>query len=114
MRHLKILTAIAIASFLFISCKNSKSKELTVPRDASSIVYLDGASITSKADWKDLLQADWFRRQKQMVTDSFDKQLTDDPEKSGVDLKSDFIYFTHKRDFIVYTVFEGNLKRAAD
>jgi len=114
MNYLKILSAITIASFLFISCKNSKSKELPVPKDASMVVYLDGASITSKADWKDLLQADWFRRQKQMATDSFDKQLIEDPEKSGVDLKSDFIYFTHKRDFITYSVFEGRLKSAAD
>lgn len=114
MRYLKILSAIIIASFLFISCKNSKSKELPVPKDASMVIYLDGASITSKADWKDLLQADWFRRQKQMTKDSFDKQLIEDPEKSGVDLKSDFIYFTHKKDFITYSVFEGNLKSADD
>ncbi|MBO9682378.1 MAG: DUF4836 family protein, partial [Flavisolibacter sp.] len=98
MNYLKILSAIVVASFLFISCKNSKSKALPVPKDASMVVYLDGASITSKADWKDLLQADWFRRQKRMTTDSFDKQLIEDPERSGVDLKSDFIYFTHKRD----------------
>jgi hypothetical protein len=114
MKYLKILSAIVIASFLFISCKNSKSKALPVPKDASMVVYLDGASITSKADWKDLLQADWFRRQKRMTTDSFDKQLIEDPERSGVDLKSDFIYFTHKRDFITYSVFEGNLKSVAD
>lgn len=114
MRYLKILSAIAIASFLFTSCKNSNSKELPIPKDASTIVYLDGASITSKADWKDLLQADWFRRRKQMTTDSFDKQLIEDPERSGVDLKSDFIYFTHKRDFVTYSVFEGALKSAAD
>jgi hypothetical protein len=114
MRYVKILSAIAIASFLLISCENSKSKELNVPKEASMVVYLDGASITSKADWKDLLQADWFRRQKQMTKDSFDKQLLEDPEKSGVDLKSDFIYFMHKRDFITYSVFQGNLKSSSD
>jgi hypothetical protein len=114
MSYLKILSAITVACFVLISCKNSKNRELTVPKDASIVVYLDGKSITSKADWKDLLQADWFRRQKQMTKDSFDKQLIEDPEKSGVDLKSDFIYFTHKRDFITYSVFEGNLKSASD
>jgi hypothetical protein len=114
MRYLKILSAIAIASSFFISCKNSKGKELNVPKEASMVVYLDGASITSKADWKDLLQADWFRRQKQMTKDSFDRQLLEDPEKSGVDLKSDFIYFMHKRDFITYSVFQGNLKSSSD
>jgi len=114
MNYLKILSAIGIAAFVFISCRNSKTKDLTVPKDASTVVLINGASINSKASWNDLMQADWFRRRKQMTTDSFDKQLMEDPEKSGVDLKSDFIYFTHKRDFTTYSVFEGTLKDVSD
>ena len=72
------------------------------------------SAINSKASWNDLMQADWFRREKQMTTDSFDKQMLEDPEKSGVDLKSDFIYFTHKRDFTTYSVFEGTIKDVSD
>src|SRR6476659_8800093 len=104
MKHLKILSAIAIASLLFVSCRSSKNKELTVPADASTIVRLNGSSINSKADWSDLLKADWFRREKQMSTDSFDRQIMQDPERSGVDLKSDFVYFSHKRDLVRYSV----------
>ena len=114
MNHLKILSAIVIASFLFVSCKNSKNKELTVPKDVSTVVHINGASITSKANWNDLIQADWFRRERQMTTDSFDKQLMEHPEQSGVNLKSDFIYFSHKKDFVTYSVFEGKLKDASD
>ncbi|MGZ3851892.1 MAG: DUF4836 family protein [Flavisolibacter sp.] len=114
MKHLKILSAIAIASLLFVSCRSSKNKELTVPADASTVVRLNGSSINSKADWNDLLKADWFRREKQVSTDSFDKQIMEDPERSGVDLKSDFVYFTHKRDFVRYSVFEGQLKSSSD
>jgi hypothetical protein len=113
MNYFKIFFAFASVSFLFVSCK-SKNNELTIPEDASTVVVLHGASITSKANWNDLIQADWFRREKQMTTDSFDKQLMEHPEQSGVDLKSDFIYFTHKRDFITYSVFEGKLKSASD
>lgn len=113
MKHVKILSVIIISSFLFASCKN-KNKELTVPKDATTVVVFHGASITSKAGWNDLIQAGWFRREKQMTTDSFDKQLLEHPEQSGVDLKSDFIYFSHKRDFISYSVFEGKLKSASD
>lgn len=114
MNYLKFFLAIVLTSFLFVSCGNSKNKELTVPKDVSMVVHLDGASITSKADWNDLIQADWFRRQKQMSTDSFDKQIMEHPEKSGIELKSDFIYFTQKKDFVTYLVFEGKLKSAAD
>jgi len=114
MKHLKILSAIAIASLLFVSCRSSKNKELTVPADASTIVRLNGSSINSKADWNDLLKADWFRREKQMSTDSFDRQIMQDPERSGVDLKSDFVYFSHKRDLVRYSVFEGQLKSVTD
>jgi len=114
MHYLKILSAIAIASSVFISCRNSKTKDLTVPKDASTVVVINGAAIDSKGGWNDLMQADWLRREKQMTTDSFDKKLLEDPEKSGVDLKSDFIYFTHKRDFITYSVFEGTIKDVSD
>jgi len=113
MRYFKILSALLIASLFFVSCKNSK-KGLTVPKDAITIIHIDGASLTSKADLKDLIKADWYRREKQMITDSFDKQLMEDPEKSGVDLKSDFIYFAHKKDFTTYSVFEGGLKSPSD
>jgi hypothetical protein len=114
MHYLKILSAIAVAASLFTSCRNAKTKDLTVPKDASTVVVINGAAIDSKASWNDLMQADWLRREKQMETDSFDKQLLEDPEKSGVDLKSDFIYFTHKRDFTTYSVFEGTIKDVSD
>ena len=113
MNYFKIIFAFSIVSFLFVSCK-SKNNELTIPTDASTVVRLNGASITSKADWNDLIKADWFRREKQMNTDSFDKQLMEHPEQSGIELKSDFIYFTHKKDFTTYSVFEGKLKNASD
>ena len=113
MNYFKIIFAFSIVSFLFVSCK-SKNNELTIPKDASTVVRLNGASITSKADWNDLIKADWFRREKQINTDSFDKQLMEHPEQSGIELKSDFIYFTHKKDFTTYSVFEGKLKNASD
>lgn len=113
MKYFRILSAVAAASLLFASCKN-ESKELTVPKEASSVVHLNGASITSKANWNDIIKADWFRREKQMTTDTFDKQLMEHPEQSGIELKSDFIYFTHKKDFTTYSVFEGKLKSASD
>jgi hypothetical protein len=113
MNYFKIVFAFVIVSFLFVSCK-SKNSELTVPKDASTVVHLNGASITSKANWDDLIKADWFRNEKQMSADSFDKELMEHPEQSGVELKSDFIYFTHKKDFTTYSVFEGKLKSAPD
>jgi hypothetical protein len=114
MKHLQLLSAIAIASLLFISCGSSGNKELMVPKDASTVVRLNGSSINSKASWNDLLQADWFRREKQVSSDSFDKVIMQHPEKSGVNLESDFVYFTHKRDFINYSVFEGQVKDHTD
>jgi hypothetical protein len=113
MKHLHVVSAIAIASILFASC-GSPNKQLTVPKDASTVVRLNGSSINSKANWNDLLQADWFRREKQVSSDSFDKVIMQDPAKSGVNLQSDFVYFTHKRDFINYSVFEGEVKNRGD
>jgi len=114
MKHLKILSAIVIASLVFVACGSSKNRALTVPSDASTVVRLNGSAINSKASWKDLLQADWFRREKQVSSDSFDKQIMENPEQSGVNLESDFVYFTQKRDFINYSVFEGQLRNSTD
>lgn len=113
MNYFKIILAFATVSLFFVSCSN-KNNELTVPKDVSTVVRLNGASITSKANWNDLIQADWFRRDKQINTDSFDRQLMEHPEQSGIELKSDFIYFTHTKDFIAYSAFEGKLRNASD
>lgn len=114
MKQIKILTAV-ITVFFFASCRNAENKELMVPKDAITVVHINGASISSKASWKDLSQTDWFRKQKQRTTNSYDQQLMEDPEKSGVDLKSDFVYFTQKKGFrTIYSVFEGKLKNVSD
>lgn len=110
MRYVKLVSVIAAsASLLITSCHRSKNNGLPVPQDASSVVRISGASLSSKANWNDLIRADWFSKQLN-AKDSFDKQLIEHPDQSGMNLKSDFVLFTHKKDLVSYSVFEGSLK----
>lgn len=112
MNYAKTLTIIATAvSCLFLSCKHSKNAELAVPKDASAIVHFNGATITAKANWSNLLQTIWTMDEKEM--NSADKQLIEHPESSGIDLKNDFVYFTRQQGFSNYTALEGKLKESS-
>lgn len=110
MKRSLILTAAAIAVFL-VSCKNSTSG-LPIPKDAMMIVHINGSSLTSKLSWKEVQATDWFKDAYQKEEDTLQKALMDDPEKSGINIKSDFAFFMRKQGAGGYLVFEGKLKDA--
>lgn len=100
--------------FLFISsCKNSGVNGLAIPKDASMVVHFNGASLTSKLSWDEIKQADWFKENINEEKDEYKKKLLNDPEASGVNIKSDFVYFQNKAGNGEYGAFLGNIKDAA-
>jgi hypothetical protein len=110
MRHTPILIA-AIIAICFVSCKNSTTG-LPVPKDASMVVHINASSLTSKLPWKDIQASDWFKDAYSKEEDSLTKKLMDDPGNSGIDVKSDFVFFMRKQNNGGYVVFEGKLKDA--
>ena len=112
---LKLLTAtVFVATLFFVSCKNSGTANLAIPKDAAMIVHIDAKSLTSKLTWKEIQGSEWFKEMSSEARDSFQKKLLEDPSNSGIDIKSDFVFFMKPQGKGTYMVFEGNLKSAAD
>ncbi|MFL5741768.1 MAG: DUF4836 family protein [Flavisolibacter sp.] len=108
------LSAVVLSTLLFFSCKNEGTKGLPIPKDASLIVHIDGSSLASKLSWKDIQQTQWFQDMSKKEQDSTTQKLLSDPEASGVDAKSDFVFFMKQQGTGSYFVFEGKLKDAKD
>jgi hypothetical protein len=111
MKRLPLLTAF-IAVLLF-SCKDNGVEGLPVPKDALLVVHVNTSSLTSKLSWKEIKETDWFKEMSSKQHDSLAQQIFADPETSGVDVKSDFVYFMKKQGRGGYMAVEGKLKDAA-
>jgi hypothetical protein len=111
MKRLPLLAAI-IAVILF-SCKDKGVEGLAVPKDALLVVHVNTSSLTSKLSWKEIQETDWFKEMASKQHDSLAQKIFADPQASGVDTKSDFIYFMKKQGRGGYMTIEGKLKDAA-
>src|SRR5829696_8770636 len=100
------------AVFLVVSCGKNKTA-MKIPKDAAVVLHVNASSISSKLSWKEIQASNWFQKLYKQEEDSLTLQLMDDPEKSGIDVKSDMVYFMKKRNTGGYIVFEGKLKDAA-
>ncbi len=116
MKRLPILTVVALfATVFFVSCKNSGGgSDLPIPKDAAMVFYLNTSSLTSKLSWDEIKQSSWFQESYKKESDSFSKKIMDNPEASGVDMKSDFAFFLRQRGNGGYMVVEGKIKDAGD
>jgi hypothetical protein len=114
MKFRPILTAVAFASVVFVSCKNSGTSGLPIPKDAAVVVHINSSSLTSKLSWKEIRETNWFREMSRDQKDSLSRQIMENPEASGVDVKSDFAYFMKSTAHGGYMVFEGKIKNAGD
>jgi hypothetical protein len=110
MKRIPLLTAIALATVFFVSCKNGGKSDLAIPKDAFLVLQINTSSLTSKLSWKEIKETNWFRDMAKDEQDSVTKKILENPETSGVDLKSDFAYFIRKQGTGGYGVFEGKIK----
>ncbi len=106
-RSLLILSGIAL---LFASCGNKGGKSgLLVPKDASMVIHINSASLSSKLSWDEIRQTNWFKKASAKATDSLAQQLLADPSRSGIDTKSDFVLYLKKHGRSGYFVLEGSV-----
>ena len=109
MKKTPFLTAAALGLVFLVSCKNSTTG-LPVPKDAAMVVHINSSSLTSKLSWNEIKQTNWFQELQKDADDSLAKKLMDNPDASGIDVKSPFVFFIKKQGNGGYVVFEGNLK----
>ncbi|MBL7756188.1 MAG: DUF4836 family protein, partial [Chitinophagaceae bacterium] len=113
---LRSLVLLAAASLLlFTACKNSKSPDLLVPKEALMAIHINLESLSSKLSWEEVSKTNWFQDiAKEASTDSVAKQLLAQPAQSGVNTsKSQTFFIASSKPRSFYTGFEGSLKDAA-
>ena len=108
---LKNLLTIGLVAFVISSCGN-KSADLLIPKDAALVIHINANSLGSKLSWNDIKNTEWFSMASREKTDEFEKKLLENPENSGIDLKSDMYFFMKPSGRNIYIAFQGKLKDA--
>jgi hypothetical protein len=110
-QSLLILSACAL---LLASCGNKGGNSgLLVPKDASMVVHINSSSLSSKISWDEIRQTNWFKEMSMDNTDTTARQLLENPASSGIDAKSDFVFYMRKQGGGGYCIFTGSLTDAA-
>ncbi len=116
MKRIPFLTLAAFAAvFLLASCGNKGGKsDLHIPKDAMFVMYVKTSSLTSKLSWDEIKSSEWFKEAYQENRDSLEKKIMENPEASGIDMKSDFAMYMKKQGKSGLMVVEGKIKNAKD
>lgn len=113
-RFLSFLAVAIIAVVFFSSCSKTNKQGRYIPAAAGFVMIVNGDALQAKLPWEEIKKNDWFKK---MSTDSsmpaFAKSILDNPENSGVNVKSDLILFIVKDSMGSYTAVEGFVKDEA-
>ena len=114
MRQKPLFLLLSLSALLFAaSCKKGGKTGLLVPKDAALVVHINSASLSSKLSWEEISQTDWFKEMSKEATDSTAQKMLKDPGQSGIDTKSDLVFYMKRQGRGGYIVFEGTVKDAA-
>ncbi|MGB3007818.1 MAG: DUF4836 family protein [Chitinophagaceae bacterium] len=106
---LKSLPLIFTSMLLIIFSSCSKKTNVPVPQDAFFVLHVDGASLNAKLSWDEIKQSEWFKKAKEEVKDELAKTILDNPEESGINIKSDAYIFMSARGKGGYAAVTCNL-----
>ncbi|WP_462221325.1 DUF4836 family protein [Ferruginibacter sp.] len=106
-----LLTVFSV--LIFASCTKTNKEGKFIPKNAAIAVLVNGASLSTKLPWNDVKQNELF---KQMYADTsipaFVKQALDNPDNSGIDTKTDLLFFAQKDTIGGIVAFTGTIKDA--
>jgi len=111
-----LLLALSIVLVIVsVSCNKADKTGLLVPKDAAVVVHLNLESLSSKLSWDEIKSTTWFREMEKedQSSDTLHKQLLQDPSMSGIDSKSNIIFFMKRVGKGGYFSVVGGLKDAA-
>jgi hypothetical protein len=110
-RFLSFFAAAMLAAILFSSCSSKTNKiGRNIPATAGIVFHLNGESITSKLPWEEVKQNDLFKKMSADTSvPAFAKAVLENPETSGINVKSDLIMFLVKDSLGGYTAIEGSI-----
>lgn len=108
-RFLSFFAAAMLAAILFSSCSSKTNKiGRNIPATAGIVIHLNGESLTSKLPWAEVKQNDLFKKMSADTSvPAFAKTVLENPETSGINVKSDLVLFLVKDSLGGYTAVEG-------
>jgi hypothetical protein len=114
MKRSMLLILPAFALWL-ASCgnKDSGNYELTIPKDASVVMHINGASLSSKISWEEISQSNWFKEMSKHTKDSAARQILSNPAISGINTKADVFLYSKQQQGGSYSIVTGSLVDAA-
>jgi hypothetical protein len=112
-KNIRVYLLVAISVVLFSACNKTNKQGMSIPKDAAVVLHIDGKLLSSKLPWEEIKQNPMFQ---QMYTDStvpaFVKQALDNPDNSGIDIKTDMAFFAQKDSAGGIIAFTGAIKDA--
>ncbi len=110
MRTLALLLLIAVLG----SCNKSNKQGLNIPKDAVYAFHINGKSLSGKLTWEEIRKNPaWTEISNDTTIPAFAKKLLDNPENSGIDIKSDLSFFMANDISGYYAGGTGAIKDAA-
>ncbi|MBA2251048.1 MAG: DUF4836 family protein [Chitinophagaceae bacterium] len=115
MKIIKLTALVMCFALIITSCKKTSDQGKMIPKNAIVVVHVDSKSLLSKVSWDEIKQTNWY---KEISSDTsvtgWKKQLLENPENSGIDIKGGFVFFYQKSNAADdgQAVFEGNVKDA--
>jgi Domain of unknown function (DUF4836) len=110
--NLRILWAIAVI-LLLTACGKTNKQGRMVPKNAIFVIHVDGNALSGKLTWDAVKQYDVV---KQAIADAKVPACVTDamnnPEKSGIDLQKDLVFFTVTDEMGAYMAMQGSVKNA--
>lgn len=111
--RIQFLAAVA-AVFLLASCGSKTNKEgRYIPKQAAVVMHINGESLNSKLPWDEIKNNALFQK---MYADSsvpaFAKKVLDNPDNSGINIKTDLLVFAQKDSAGGVIAFTGTVKDA--
>lgn len=116
--RIKLLPALLIAFsaiFFMASCsKKTNTQGRYVPKDAAFVVHLNGESLNAKLPWEEVKTNNAFKMAyNDSSVDAIAKAAMENPENTGVDIKTDMVFYVVKDSAGGYAGFQGKVKDAA-
>ena len=110
---IKNLLTFSLLALVISSCGKKKTVNVLIPEDAAIVFHVNAASLGTKLTWNEIKNSEWFKMAaKEGPSGDFEKKMFEDPENSGIDLKSDMYLFIQKSGSDAYLVTQGKVKDA--
>src|SRR5664279_4449278 len=115
---LRLTFLVVAAAFLFSSCSKKNEEGKMIPKNAMFVVQLDTKSLKEKLTWDDIKQSYWYGQLNAHLEESQGaaatqvKQILDNPDKTGIDLNGNLIFYVAKNSGSDgQLVLEGSIKK---